>query len=137
MYIRKENIEVENLDWESQVSSSPVRKNGQIGKMISPFTSQKTQDLSIKEEKGDVLDEHLSLFFIFTLLIFPYIVGFLFSFFLYYMYGDMNIIDFFMMQQGHLYFESWGIGMYLLVVVGIIWLVLKSWSGSSKNETYT
>ena len=137
MYKRKENVEVENIDWESHVSPSPVRHNGLIRKMISPFTPQKTGDLPIKEEQGDVLDEHLSLFFIFTLLIFPYIVGFLFSFFLYYIYGDMNIIDFLLMQQGHLYFESWGIGMYLIVVVGIIWAVLKSWSGSSKNETYT
>jgi hypothetical protein len=135
MYSRKENIEVENLDWENHVTPSPIRKNGLIEKMISPFTSQKTQQLSIIEEKRDVLDEHLSLFFIFTLLVFPYIVGFFFSYFLFYLYGDMNIIDFFMMQQGHLYIESWGIGMYVLVVSGIIWAVLKSWSGNSKSES--
>ncbi len=134
MYRRKENIEVENLDWESHPSPSPAPKNTLIEETKIPFKDEadKTFGYTGGKEK-DFLNEHLKLVLSFTLLIFPYILGFILTYFLYYVYGGMNIIDFIIMQQGSLYFQLWVIGMYLVIVFGIIWTLVTSWSGFLKN----
>jgi len=144
MYSRKENIEVENLDWECHISPSPVKENVPIEKVILPSDPQQdiiplhersdsSNNLDIVRKATDLLDENLTLFFIFTLLIFPYIVGFLFSYFLFYLYGDMSMGDFLIIQLEHLYIETWGIGMYLLVTVWTVWIVARSLFGPLKN----
>ena len=134
MYSRKENIEEEKIDWESHTVPSPVRKKKLISKLVSPFKSAEDKAFNYTGGKEkDLLNENLKLVFIFSLLFLPYIVGFIVSYFLFYVYGGMNIIDFIMRQHGSLYFQFWAIGIYLVIVIGIIWTLINSWSGSYKN----
>jgi len=144
MYGRKENIEVEKLDWECHISPSPVNKEVPIKEVIPPSLPQQDEipfhekndsnnNLDIIKKATHYIDENSRSFFIFALLIFPYMVGFFLSYFLFYLYGDMSMADFLIVQQEHPYIESWGIGMYLLITVGVIWIVIKSLFGSSKN----
>ena len=130
MYRRKENIEVENLDWESHPSPSPTPKNTLIEETKIPFKDEEDKVFGYTGGKEkDFLNDHLKLVLSFTLLIFPYILGFILTYFLYYVYGGMNIIDFIIMLQGSLYLQLWVIGMYLVIVFGIIWTLATSWSG--------
>jgi len=134
MYRRKENIEVENLDWESHPSPSPTPKNTLIEETKIPFKDEEDKVFGYTGGKEkDFLNDHLKLVLSFTLLIFPYILGFILTYFLYYVYGGMNIIDFIIMLQGSLYLQLWVIGMYLVIVFGIIWTLATSWSGFLKN----
>lgn len=121
MYSRKENIEAEHIDWESHTSPSP-------------FKSEEDKEFDyIGGKKRDFLDENLKLVFLFSFLLFPYVIGFLLFYFVFFVYGGMNIIDFIMMQQGSFYFASWATGMYLLLTAGIIGVLVKSGSGSFKK----
>ena len=134
MYSRKENIKAENLDWESHTSPSPVRKKKLISKLISPFRSAEDQAFVYTGgQERDFINENLILVFTFGLLIVPYIVGFMLSYFLYYVFGGMNIIDFIMRQQGFFYFQLWAIGIYLIITLGLISFLVASWSGIFKN----
>jgi len=121
MYSRKDHIEAENLDWESH--SSP-----------SPFKPKEDKEFDyIGGKKRDFLDDNLKLVVLFAFLLFPYVIGFVLFYFVFLVYGGMNIIDFIMMQQGSFYFASWATGMYLIFTVAVIGVLVKSGSGSFKK----
>jgi len=54
-------------------------------------------------------------------LMFPYIVGFLISYFLFSFYGGMSIGSFLNIEQGNFQIELWALGAYLFVTLWVIW----------------
>jgi len=144
MYGRKENMDVENLDWECHISPSLINKKVPIKEVILPSVPQQDEipfhekndssnNLDIIKKATHLIDENSRFFIIFALLIFPYIVGFFLSYFLFYLYGDMSMRDFLIIQQEHPYIETWGIGMYLLITVWTAWMLAGTLFGSFKN----
>ncbi len=137
VYRRKETIVKENLDWESDAEyvsgKQTVKRNKAV---LSPVFKQnkiawnERADLGIKldEKEKDIklVDRNLKLFLMVSVLIFPYIIGFLVCYFIFYFYSGMTIDSFFIIQRKYHPVELWTIGIYLFVLVGVTWIVLKS-----------
>ncbi len=138
MYKRKENIEEERLEWESH-PVSPFGKKDKKGGMFPPGSKHNKKSfhkqtklgrkLSMRRKDTEFLVLESELFLLFSLLIFPYAVGFLVSYLLFYLYAGMPIMSFLEMQQLRLQIEFWGIGMYLFITVGVLWTVFKALVG--------
>jgi len=123
MYQRKEIIEEECLDWDGHLVVPPTFKHSKTFLREQDTLRKK---LNMKRKVTSVLTVELELFLIVSILIFPYMVGFLVSYLLFYFYGGMTIESFLDMQQLHSQIEFWGIGAYLFVTAGVIWFVFKS-----------
>ena len=121
MYKRKENIKEENLNWDSVTNSAK-------GKSIF-HESYDAKNKSSLKNKDFILEENLTMVSIFTLFIFPYILGFVLCYFLFFVYGAMNIIDFIMIQGFSLSIGSWAIGIYIILNIAIIWFAIKAFPG--------
>ncbi len=135
MYKRKESIQEENLEWGKHTVSPLIEKDEHIKKaLVAPVSKQKTiqsderdelnKKSDVKEESPAFLDKHPKLFFIFTIVFLPYIIGFFLCYLLFYFYTAMPITVFFNMQTGHT-IELWSIGIYLFITVGIIWILFS------------
>ncbi len=127
MYKREENIEEEKLDWDSIPHAVSGEKKPFFHENYDPENS-----LNLKNKDFN-LEENLTIISIFTLFIFPYIIGFLFCYLLFFVYGTMNIIDFIMIQGPSLSIGSWAIGIYTILNIGIIWFFIYAFSGFTKK----
>jgi len=145
MYKRSESIEEERLDWKT--SSKPPLQNkdpkieevllhsaAKPTKIVSKERQEFRKNFDIKRKIEDFLDENSTLFLIFNIFVFPYIIGFLVSYILFYFYGGITIENFLEMQQLHFQFEFWGIGAYLFVTAGVMWFFFKSLVGFFKKK---
>ncbi len=138
MYRREESVEEEKLDWERHPVPLPENKNAERVEAVLPPVSQSSkislkkitvnEKRQIQRKATDLLDNNLELFLLFSISLFPYIVGFFISYLLFYFYSGsgMTIGSFFSMQQDSRHLELWGIGAYLFITFGIIWVVIKS-----------
>ena len=137
VYKRKVTIVKEHLDWEDHTDESLKKKilKGSNA-VLSPAVKQNKTDLNKKSDSDKKLyaerkettfsDKNSKLFLIFTVLVFPYIIGFLVCYFIFYYYAAVPIDHFFNMQRGYDHIELWTIGIYLFVAVGMLWIVVKS-----------
>ncbi len=138
MYIRKETIEEENLDW-SELTE--VSKNNQ-DKLIEDTKEEAAQDpvskptkiflkdhakiqkigpkFTLKNELSDLLKQNAEISLLFGIVFIPYILGFVISYFLFYFYGGMSINNFLSVQQVPTAIELWSIGAYLFITVGAV-----------------
>lgn len=134
MYVRKENIPEENLDWDGsheKVNQPEIESEKKEDKhVIHPAAQNKIvlkqkvnfSQINIKSIILNFLDEHGALSFMITLLTFPYIIGFIvISFIL--LYGGVPINRFFSSKEGIFHFELWSVGAYIFITLGVIWLV--------------
>ena len=142
VYKRKETIVKEHLDWEgcakqsfgkkvlkgSKAVFSPVIKKNKTGLNEKSDPAKK---LDVEKKETALSDKNFKPFLIFTVLVFPYIIGFFLSYFIFYYYAAVPIDHFFTMQKGYDHIELWSVGIYLFVSVGILWIVVK---GTSNNR---
>lgn len=138
MYQRIEAIEEECLDWDNHFAHSNEKISTEIRQtVISPpvFNQSKMflnkgawllRKHSFKRKFTTLVADNLGLFLIFSILVAPYLLGFLLSYFLFYFYGNVPISSFFSLQHAPISFELWAIGAYLLVTVGEAWVLLSS-----------
>lgn len=135
MYARVETIEEECLDWESHLRAPLENMGGEMKKaVIFPVSQHKemflneivslAKEFNIKRKLTHFLDENPVISFIFSMLTFPYMVGFLISYFLFSFYGGMSISSFLNIEQGNFQIELWAMGAYLFVTLWLIWIVL-------------
>lgn len=131
MYERKENIEEENLNWEEdhEQMDDKVQETRHV---IHPVTEHnkivfqkkvKINQVNIKREILNFLDEYSDVSLVLGLLILPYIIGFFVVAFIL-IYGGVPIDRFFSLKEGVFHFELWSIGAYFFITVGVIWLVI-------------
>lgn len=136
MYTREENIPEENLDWEKSLekrdNTEVQNKSEESKKIIHPATEENKivfkkkmtlSQLSLQGVVKNLLDEHGEISFLLALLILPYVIGFIVVSFIL-LYGHVPIDRFFSLKEGIFHFELWSIGAYILITVGVIWLVI-------------
>ena len=134
MYVRKENIPEENLDWakthEMVDQSEAETESTESKNVIHPAVKNKIvlkkkinfSKVDLKRRFQDFFDEHGELSFLFSLLTFPYMIGFvIISFIL--LSGGVPIDRFFSLKEGVFHFELWSIGAYIFITSGMVWLV--------------
>jgi len=135
MYVRKENIPEENLDWSGSHEKTDQPEIGtesnESKHVIHPAAKNKIvlkkkvklSQVNIKSTIQNFLNDHSELSFLISLLTFPYIIGFtIISFIL--LYGGVPIDRFFSLKEGVFHFELWSIGAYIFITGGVIWLVM-------------
>jgi len=132
MYVRKQLIEEENLDWgehleknqdETQEIRHNIHSDSEENKIIFNNIVNVVRNFNIKRSIANFLNEYSEFALMASIVIFPYIVGFSISYFLFHFYGGMSISSFVGMQ-GQLYMGFWSIGAYLFITAGLIWAVL-------------
>lgn len=135
MYVRKENIPEENLDWgetHEKVDRSKVEtENKESKKVIHPTALNKIvikkkinfPKVDLKATVQNFLDEHGELSFLFSLLTFPYIIGFIIISYIL-LSGGVPIDRFFSLKEGVFHFELWSIGAYIFITSGMLWLLM-------------
>ena len=134
MYARREMIEEENLDWDMHPTKILKKMDAKITKVTVPSMSKKKKlfspeniDLKGKfnlKKLTHFLDTNPELSLLFSMVTFPYIVGFFISYFLFYFYGGMSIESFLNIEKGNIHFEFWSIGAYIFITIGVIWAAL-------------
>ena len=131
MYVREETIEEENLDWgidpekivqeaDEKIDETihvmhPDAKNDQIH-----FHQRMNRKINIKQRIMSVIDDHTEFSLLFGIVIVPYMLGFIISYFLFYFYGGMSFNNFLTVEQVPTAIELWSIGAYLFVTVGTV-----------------
>ena len=136
MYARKEHIEEENLDWgedlekieqpetepETKETKQIIHPDTQNNKIVFKKKVKFTRE-NIKRYIIDLLDEYSEISFALSLLVAPYMIGFLIVAFIL-IYGGVPIDRFFSLKEGIFHFELWSIGSYIFITGGVIWLVV-------------
>lgn len=136
MYVRKEVIEEENLDWGERLEkidhpeAEPEEK--ETKHIIHPAAEKKkiifkkpfkiTQE-NIKRRISDLLSDYTEISLLLIILAAPYMIGFLIVSFIL-IYGGVPIHHFFSSKEGVFHFELWSIGSYVFITLGAIWLVV-------------
>ena len=135
MYVRKENIEEEHLDWSKYTNPSKDEQDKTSQKMkeepvhVPAFQQKKSflnnrakmgRKFHIKSKLTDLFNQNAEISLILSIIFLPYIVGFLISYFLYFFYGGISIMNFFSIQEAPSTIELWSIGAYLFITVGAV-----------------
>lgn len=133
MYVREEHIEEENLDWEEHTRLSIDNHNNvteetreeaveaPVSKQNKPFLNNRAnmgRKVSLKRELNDLLKQNAEISLLFGIVLIPYLLGFLISYFLFFFYGGMPISHFLDVQKVPTTIELWSIGAYVFVTVG-------------------
>jgi hypothetical protein len=131
------------VEWESYPVPPPGKKDTEIAVLLPASKHTKIfvheqpmlgKKLSMKRKDTEFFVVKSEFFLLFSILIFPYVLGFLLCYILFYFYGGMTIESFLEMQQLHLQIEFWCISAYLFVTTGVIWFVFKSLVSFFKKE---
>jgi len=134
MYARNEAIEEESLDWEGKGKHSPKS-------LFAPKIND--QSALLEEYKGlnhksgkkrkimTIFDENSKLSSFIGLLIFPYVLGFVLTYLLFYLYGGMTVGGFIDIKKDYLVLQLWSIGAYLFVTMWVIWAFFRSLIGDT------
>lgn len=135
MYVREEHIEEENLDWEEHTRLSIDNHNNvteetreeaveaPVSKQNKPFLNNRAnmgRKVSLKRELNDLLKQNAEISLLFGIVLIPYLLGFLISYFLFFFYGGMSVTSFLSIQQAPSAIELWSIGAYLFITVGAV-----------------
>ena len=139
MYVREETIEEENLDWGELTHASEDNQERHIEdtkEETSPpdpvskpkklfFKKRATNEkigpnFTLKNELSDIFKHNAEISLLLGIVIVPYILGFVISYFLFYFYGGMSISNFLGVQKVPTTIELWSMGAYLLVAVGAV-----------------
>ena len=133
MYERKEHIEEENLDWGEDLEkidhSETEPETKETKHVIHPATEhnkiifKKKAKVNIKREIINLSAQYSEITLLLSLLIFPYIIGFLVIAFIL-LSGGVPIDSFFSLKEQIFHFELWSIGSYIFITAGVIWLVI-------------
>lgn len=133
MYERKDTIEEENLDWGEDLESIDdeieetrhiIHLDPKDNKIIFNNRVNDDRKLNIKKSITNLSQEYSEIALLLSILILPYMVGFIVSYLLFYIYGGMSIGNFLNIEKGNLHFELWSIGAYFFITVGVIGTVL-------------
>lgn len=140
MYVRKETIEEENLDWGVDLETIDEETDEKIDEtkhLIHPdskknkiiFNNQMNRKLNIKQSITNVVNDYSEFSLLFGILFVPYFVGFVVSYLLFFIYGGMPLGSFVTIQKGNFHFELWSIGAYFFITLGVIGTVLMQFKG--------
>ena len=138
MYVREEHIEEEDLDWGAITKASKDNQDklieetkeqdahAPVSKPKKTFFKQRATGetivpkFTLKDELSHLLKHNAEVSLLFGIVIVPYILGFVISYFLFYFYGGMSISNFLGVQEVPTTIELWSMGAYLLVAVGAV-----------------
>lgn len=136
MYERKEHIEEENLDWGvdlEEIDDLQTDSEAKETEHVTPLSKEhkkiifkkkvKATQLNIKGKFSNLLAQYSKIALLLSLLIFPYMIGFLVIAFIL-LSGGVPIDSFFSLKEQVFHFELWSIGSYIFITVGVIWLVM-------------
>ncbi len=142
MYVREETIEEENLDWDELTKASEDNQDKLIedtkeeaaqtpvSKPKKTFLNNRAKiqkigpKFALKNELSDLFKQNAEISLVFTLLFVPYFVGFLVSYFVFFIYGGMPLGSFITIEKGNFHFELWSIGAYFFITLGVIGTIL-------------
>lgn len=125
MYKRAEHIEEENLNWESvpaqETQAIPAEKSSSRQYTSLQLSLQNLMDMIAKKltikKLSNLIDEHSEISLLFAVVVLPFVVGFCFSYLLYFMYGGVPISGFLAMGKDHTIVEMWSIGAYIFITI--------------------
>ena len=131
MYVRKENIEEEHLDWSKYTNPSTDEQDKTIEnpaqvptiKQKKPFLNNRAKmvrKFNIKSKLTDLFNQNAEISLVLSILFLPYIAGFFISYLLYFFYGGMSIMNFLSIQETPSTIELWSIGAYLFITVAAV-----------------
>ncbi len=120
MYKRAEQIEEENINWEN-TSTQEVQPITDQKSTTNLFTSiqstlQNRMD-SIAKKLNDFIDDNTEIALLIAVVVLPFVVGFCFSYALFYLYGGVPISGFIEMGKDHTVLEMWSIGAYVFITI--------------------
>jgi len=132
MYVREETIEEETLDWGIDLEQIDNVKHEEILHVIHPdaqnhqisFINHTNRKSKIKQSITGVLDDYSGFSLLFGIFFIPYVVGFIVSYLLFFIYGGMPLGSFLSINKGNFHFELWSIGAYFFISLGVIGTVL-------------
>ena len=132
MYKRVESKRKERLSWESQNNSRLKLKNkkSQYAFLDTFFNPQST----ITETIIHLAKVHTKLFGLVMLFVFPYTLGLILFFSLFYIYTGMGLHHFIISQEQYNEFEPWVIGFYLLMSISMVGFAIYSLYHLFKNK---
>ena len=125
MYKRAEQIEEENLNWEREtiqethvLTSEKLTSKPQTSLQLSLQNRIEsiTKKLNFKKI-NDFIDDNAEIALLFAVVVLPFVVGFCFSYALYYLYGGVTISGFLAMGKDHTVLEMWSIGAYVFITI--------------------
>ena len=132
MYKRKEEIEEEDLDWDSQPKdSAKVEEKNVISKNDNKSLHQGTEPVyssNVKKGVSAYFNGNEYLLLGLSILIVPYLVGFLFNTILFFIYGGMSLATVLGIVIKYKALELWSIGAYAFITIGIIWILLQAYN---------
>jgi len=125
MYKRAEQIEEENLHWEREpseetnvldsenISSKPqtslqLSLQNRMAFIAKKFTFKKLNNF---------IDDNTEIALLFAVVVLPFVVGFCFSYLLFYIYGGVPMSGFLAMGKEHTLLEMWSIGAYVFITI--------------------
>jgi len=118
MYKRVEKKEEGSLTWDGQ-NTSRLKSNNKEGKetfLDTFFNPQAT----IKETIIHLAKMHTKLFALLMIFVFPYTLGVILFYSLFYIYTGMGLQNFLILQEQYNQFEPWVIGFYLLMLISFM-----------------
>jgi hypothetical protein len=125
MYKRAEQIEEENLNWEGGSSE----ETHALASKKSTSNPQTSLQLSLQnrmafiakilnfKKLNDFIDDNTEIALLFAVVVFPFVVGFCFSYALFYLYGGVPMSGFLEMGKNHTVLEMWSIGAYVFITI--------------------
>lgn len=120
MYKRAEQIEEENINWEhtSTQEVQPITDQKSTTNLFTSIQStlQNRMD-SIAKKLNDFIDDNTEIALLFSVVVLPFVVGFCFSYALFYLYGGVPISGFIEMGKDHTVLEMWSIGAYIFITI--------------------
>ena len=125
MYKRAEQIEEENLNWERE----PSQETNLLASEKSTSNPQTSLQLALQnriesiakklnfKKLNDFIDDNTEIALLFTVVVLPFVVGFCFSYALFYLYGGVPMSGFLEMGKNHTVLEMWSIGAYVFITI--------------------
>ena len=125
MYKRAEQLEEENLIWENvpaqETQAIPAKKSYSRLHTSLQLSLQNRMDVIAKKltikKLSNLMDEHSEIALLFAVGVLPFVVGFCFSYLLFYLYGGVPISGFLAMGKDHTIVEMWSIGAYIFITI--------------------
>jgi len=125
MYKRAEQIEEENLHWERE-SSQEINVLDSENIASKPQTSlqltlqNRIESIAKKlnfKKLNNFIDDNTEIALLFAVVVLPFVVGFCFSYALFYLYGGVPMSGFLEMGKDHTVLEMWSIGAYVFISI--------------------
>ena len=84
------------------------------------------QKFSVKNNVMDLSSRDITFFSIAAILLFPYMLGLMLTYFLFSFYGGISLLSFLGIDKDYFSIQLWVLGAYFFITAWVIWVVLRT-----------